>query len=83
MTWQECEQHNKKFYNNEMFIVPEFDPQTLEEWNDLLQKMDSNPFIRASHLKKADVQWHDEDTSSWENLKRFAEEWVGEWGGCS
>ena len=27
------------------------------------------------------MQWHDKDTSSWENLKRFAEEWVVSGGG--
>ena len=70
MTWGECEQHNLKYYK-EVFIVPKFDPQTFREWNKLLQKMDPNPFIRAFHLKKADEQWHDKDTASWENLWRY------------
>ena len=46
-------------------------PRTFHEWNQLLQKMDPNAFIRAYHLKKADEQWHDQDTSSWENLKKY------------
>ncbi len=71
MTWHKCEQHNKKYYNNEVFIVPKFDPRTFGEWNDLLQKMDLNPFIRALHLKEVDEQWHDSDSSSWENLKEY------------
>ncbi len=69
MTWQECEQHNKKYYNNEVFIIPKFDPQTYGEWYQLLQKMDPNPFIRAYHLKKADELTRNNDTSSWEAYK--------------
>ena len=68
MTWQECEKHNQKYYK-EVFIVPKFAPQTFREWNDLLQKMDPNPFIRAYHLKKADEQHYNMDTSSWAKLK--------------
>ena len=67
MTWDECEKHNLKYYK-EVFIVPKFDPQTYEEWYQLLQKMDPNPFIRAFHLKNVDEQWHDKDSSSWERL---------------
>ncbi|MBS0351759.1 MAG: ankyrin repeat domain-containing protein, partial [Proteobacteria bacterium] len=70
MTWEECEKHNLEKYK-EVFIIPKFDPQTFGEWNTLLQKMDPNPFIRAFHLKKADEQWHNDDTSSWDNLKRY------------
>jgi TPR repeat protein/serine/threonine protein kinase len=70
MTWEECEKHNQKFYQ-EVFIVPKFDPQTFGEWNTLLQKIDLNLFIRAFHLKKADERWHDEDSSSWENLRKY------------
>ncbi len=77
MTWQECERHNKKYYNNEVFIIPKFDPQTFGEWTTLLQKMDPNPFIRAYHLKKADELWHDNDTSSWDNFKKYVEEREG------
>ena len=70
MTWEECEQHNLKHYN-EVFIVPKFDPQTYGEWYELLQKMDPNPFIRAFHLKKADEEWHDQDTGSWGALNLY------------
>ncbi len=76
MTWRECEKHNLKHYK-EVFIVPEFDPQTFEEWNTLLQKMDPNPFICAFHLKKVDERWHDSDSSSWVNLKRYVDTGVG------
>ena len=74
MTWQECEQHNKKYYNNEVFIIPKFDPQTFGEWNTLLQKMDPNPFIRAYHLMKVDELWHDNDSSSWYQLRMYVRE---------
>ena len=59
MTWQKCEQHNKKYYNNEVFIIPKFNPQNFGAWNTFLQKMDPNPFIRTYHLKKVDEAWHD------------------------
>ncbi|MBS0351037.1 MAG: protein kinase [Proteobacteria bacterium] len=70
MTWQECGKHNLKYYQ-EVFIVPKFDPQTFDEWDQLLQKMDLNLFIRTFHLEKADEAWHDNDSSSWENLKLY------------
>ncbi len=77
MIWQECEKHNLKYYQ-EVFIVPKFDPQTFGDWNQLLQKMDLTPFIKAFHLKKVDELWHDNDSSSWENLKKYvAERGVG------
>ncbi len=72
MTWDECEKHNQKFYK-EVFIVPKFDPQTFGDWNTLLQKIDPNPFVRAFHLKMAEEQYSNQDTSSWEKLKT----WVG------
>jgi hypothetical protein len=80
MTWRECEQHNKKYYNNEVFIISKFDPQTFGEWNDLLQKMDPNPFIRAYHLKKVDDAWRGSDLASWANLKNDVVS--GDWGGA-
>ena len=67
MTWEECEQHNLKYYE-EVFIIPKFNPQTYGEWNELLQKMDPNPFIRAFHLKKADEYRRDTDGASWRSL---------------
>ena len=85
MTWEKCEEHNLNYYK-EVFIVPKFNPQTFNEWNTLLQKMDPNPFVRAFHLKKIDRLWHDVDTSSWENFKgymnlqrkfRLTEEYLG------
>jgi serine/threonine protein kinase len=76
MTWEECEKHNQRFYQ-EVFIVPKFDPQTFKEWNDLLQKIDPNPFVRAFHLKKADEHWQGEDSSSWENLKSYMRRRIG------
>ena len=82
MTWEECEKHNLKYYK-EVFIVPKFDPQTFDEWNTLLQKMDPNPFVRAFHLKKADEQWHDKDSQSWEALCSFVGRHGGGVGGVS
>ncbi len=73
MTWEECEKHNLKYYN-EVFIIPKFDPWTFGEWNTLLQKMDPNPFIRAYHLKKADEQRHDNVMMSWDNWKKCLSE---------
>ena len=85
MTWNECEQHNLKHYK-EVFIVSKFAPQTFGEWYQLLLKMDLNPFIQVFHLKKADEQWNDSDTSSWKNLKKWVkcinvsnnDDWIGE-----
>lgn len=78
LIWDDCEKHNQKHYK-EVFIVSKFDPKTVAEWNNFLDKMTSNLFIRAFHLKKADEKWHDKDTSSWENLKTFA--WRSEYSG--
>ena len=79
MTWDECEKHNLKYYK-EVFIVPKFDPQNFGEWHQLIQKMDPNLFISAYHLKKSDEQWHDNNTSSWENLVAYANRHEHEWG---
>jgi hypothetical protein len=43
--------------------------------------MDPNPFIRALHLKKADEQWHNKYTESWEKYKKRREEIVWSGGG--
>ena len=72
MTWDECKKHNLKYYK-EMFIVPKFEPQTYGEWYDLILKMDSDPFIRAFHLKKVDESRHDDDFSSWVKLTAYVE----------
>ncbi len=75
VTWDECEKHNQKYYK-EVFIVPKFDPQTFGEWKRLLHNIEPNPFIRAYHLKMADKQWHDYNTTSWVRLTS----WVGRFG---
>jgi Ankyrin repeats (many copies) len=73
MTWEECEKHNMKQYE-EVFIVPKFDPKTFGEWHDLLKKIDPNPFIRAYHLQKSHEQWHGGNRpTNWENLNTWAE----------
>ena len=74
MTWAECESHNKKHYNNEVYLVENFAPKTFDEWNELLKKIDPNPFIRAYHLQKADEQWHDNDSASWDNLRKYVDD---------
>ena len=73
MTWQECEQHNQKYYE-EVFIVSKFNPQAFDEWNALLEDMDPNPFVRALHLKKVDEVYRNSDSSSWENLCRHVKQ---------
>ena len=73
MTWQECKNHNLKHYK-EVFIITKFDPETFGEWDDLLKKIDLNPLIWKYHLKKADEQWHENGTSSWENFKKMVSE---------
>ncbi len=70
MLWLECEEHNLDCYK-EIFIIPEFDPRSLAEWYALVQKIDTNLFIRAFHLKKVDEYWHNSDTSSWDNLRSY------------
>ncbi len=80
MTWDECEKHNLNHYQT-IFMIPKFEPTSFNEWYILLQKMDANLFIRSSHLIKADEQWHDVDSSSWESLKNFVKSRAGVIGG--
>ena len=47
VTWQECEKHNLTYYR-EVFILPEFDPQTYSQWDQLLQKM--IPVLSSEHF---------------------------------
>ena len=70
MTWEECEKHNLEHYK-ETFIISKFEPKTFEEWSQLLKKMEISKFVRGHHLKKADELWHDNDSSSWENLVNY------------
>ncbi len=69
LTWDECEKHNLKYYQ-EVFIVPKFSPQTFGEWYALLQKIDSNSFISTFHLKKAIEKWQDK-RDTWSFLKSY------------
>ncbi len=85
MTWGECEKHNLKYYK-EVFIVSKFGPQLFGDWYKLLQKIEPNLFIRSCHLKKVDQQWHDNDSASWENLKRYVHsncKWIVEYANDS
>ncbi len=70
MTWQKCEQHNLQYYG-EVFIIAKFNPQTYGEWNELVQKMDPNLFIRTFHLNKSYQQYSGYSHGSWENLQNF------------
>lgn len=73
MTWDECEEHNLKYYR-EVFIVPKFDPQIYSEWYQLLQKIDCNPFISSYYLQKyynSCDRWH--WTETWEQYKKSFE----------
>lgn len=77
MTWEECEAHNMKHYD-EVFIITKFEPQTFGDWYQLLLKMDPNPFIRAYHLMTADQAWHNKNSASWDALKNYAKDYMGE-----
>lgn len=70
VTWEKCEKHNLEHYK-ETFIISKFEPKTFEEWGQLLKKMEISKFVRGHHLKKADELWHDEDSSSWNNLVNY------------
>lgn len=80
MTWEECEQHNLKFYNKQIFIVEAFSPQNFSNWNDLLQKIDQSIFLRDSHLREADqtIPWDAsvKCTSSWDALRQYVKKWI-------
>ena len=52
MTWEECEKHNRKYYEGEVFIVPKFNPNLYNEWYTLLKKIEQNTFVREWHLNK-------------------------------
>ncbi len=68
MTWEECEQHNLKYYKK-VFFVPEFDPVTYGGWYQLLQEIDPNPFIKAYHLKVV-IERGMRGVTTWEDLKQ-------------
>lgn len=70
MTWAQCERHNKIHYQV-TFIMPSFLPQNFTHWHALLKTLDSNPFLRAHHLKECNEIWHNTRSSSWENLIRY------------
>ena len=71
MTWEECRQHNSKYYG-QVFIVPNFlKSQSWWDFYGLVSIIDQNPFIRAYHLKKADEQWHNNYTADWETYKKI------------
>ncbi|MBS0351817.1 MAG: protein kinase, partial [Proteobacteria bacterium] len=78
LTWDECEKHNFKHYQ-EVFSVSKFEPQTYGEWTDLLLTINSNLFLRNLHLKKIsiplNVLWKGafdkRDLSEWERLGKY------------
>ena len=76
MTWEECKIHNEEYYNNELFIVSEFNPNTYGEWNKLLQKINSNLFLTQIHLAQIQYQqcFDSHNISSWDNFKSFIAE---------
>lgn len=67
-SWIEYEQHNKKHYK-EIFRVENFAPRRYSEYQTLLQKMDSSPFVRSYHLELM----KDSHLQTWEQLRQ----WVG------
>ncbi len=73
MIWEDCQKHNLKYYQ-EVFIVPNFDPKTYEEWYQLLLEIELNPFIQAFHLSKVIGDHGILRISSWEQLKNVVEE---------
>jgi hypothetical protein len=75
MTWAECKEHNVHLYE-EVFIVPKCSPETFYEWHTLLEKIDSNLFIRAYHLQKVNEkrQHEGDDALNWDQLKKRAKD---------
>lgn len=78
ITWEECELHNRHHYNDQVFMVPKFNLESLKrltdwevllQWSTLLEQIAPSPFLRERHLKLvADTWGHDVDCYSWEHL---------------
>ena len=69
MTWDKCEKHNLEHYQ-EVFIISRFHPRDYGEWYVLLnKKIESNLFIKNFHLKVANEQYRNDNTSNWDNWK--------------
>lgn len=62
MNWQECEQHNKRWYQ-QTFLIEAFSPISLNDWYELLKKIEPSPFMSALHLSAANPSWPDENSA--------------------
>ena len=65
MTWGQCEDHNRIRYK-EVFVGT-CEPQDRLDWYKLLEKIESNKFMKSIHLEGACK--HYQQQYSWENLK--------------
>ncbi len=65
MTWAECENHNRAYYNK--VFVGTYERQDCSGWRILLENIESNKFLKSIHLEGACK--HYQQQYSWENLK--------------
>ncbi len=68
MTWQECENHNLKYYK-EVFIVEKFQPPIWGDWYNLLVKINDNLFLRTFHLNQVNKTLPKDEPMDWKELK--------------
>ncbi len=73
MNWEECKQHNKEKYGQTFFIT-DFTPMEYSSWYVLLERMKTNPFLSACHLKQVnELCKSKKEPINWEVLVEIVE----------
>ena len=76
--WKNYEKHNLDHYG-EVFIVSQFTPVKYSDWLQLLQKIESSPFIFEKHLQEAKQQ----NFNSWKTLIDRRRSQYLQWCSCT
>ncbi len=62
-TWADIEKHNRKYYQDKVWIISQFSPENFGDWQTLIEQMDKNVFLRDIHLQiynqhyQKDLDW--------------------------
>jgi serine/threonine protein kinase len=80
ISWQACEEHNTEYYG-QTFLIMKFDPDTYQDWYQLLIKIEHNGFLAEYHIAQVQYWWGKDNPvcSTFDVLKKFVDEGRLEW----
>lgn len=76
-TWEECRDYNLGEYN-QVFLIEDFNPNTFDKWEKLVEKIDSSVYLQEIHRLQVACIWQSQKVNDWKKFRKIFKE-IGEY----